>query len=76
MGEPLDNPLHRDLHDALIPGFALRWDLDNVMKAVAPRSVLWTDPADWMGKVIPNLAGCTYRTFDEPDDRFLEILLQ
>ena len=46
------------------------------MKAVAPRSVLWTDPADWMGKVIPNLAGCTYRTFDEPDDRFLEILLQ
>ena len=72
----LDNPLHRDLHDALIPGFALRWDLDDVMKTVAPRSVIWTDPADWMGAVVPNLPGFAYRTFGEPDDHFLEGLLR
>ena len=66
----------RDLHDAIIPGFALHWDLDDLVKAMAPRSVLWTDPADWTHTVVPHLNGLLYRTFDEPDDRFLAELMK
>ena len=72
----LEVPLARDLHDAVIPGFALRWDLEDLVKAMAPRPVLWTDPTDWMGKVVPHLAGFLYRTFEEPDDRFLAELMK
>jgi hypothetical protein len=67
----LEVPLTRDLHDAVIPGFALHWDLEDLVKAIAPRPVLWSDPTDWMQKVVPHLSGFLYRTFDEPDDRFL-----
>jgi dienelactone hydrolase len=66
----------RDLHDAIIPGFALHWDLDDLVKAMAPRSVLWTDPSDWTHTVVPHLDGFLYRTFDEPDDRFLAELMK
>jgi len=72
----LEVPLARDLHDAVIPGFALHWDLEDLVKAMAPRPVLWTDPTDWMGKVVPHLAGFLYRTFEEPDDRFLAELMK
>jgi hypothetical protein len=70
----LDNPLHRDLHDAVIPGFALHWDLQDLVKAIAPREVIWSDPVDWMEAVQPHLDGYLYRTHDEPDDRFLKQL--
>jgi hypothetical protein len=29
-----------------------------------------------MGKVVPHLAGFLYRTFEEPDDRFLAELMK
>jgi cephalosporin-C deacetylase-like acetyl esterase len=72
----LEVPITHDLHDAVIPGFALRWDLSDLVKAMAPRSVLWTDPTDWMHKVVPHLDGFVYRTFEEPDDRFLAELMK
>jgi hypothetical protein len=72
----LEVPLTRDLHDAVIPGFALHWDLEDLVKAMAPRPVLWSDPTDWMYKVVPHLAGFLYRTFEEPDDRFLAELMK
>jgi hypothetical protein len=72
----LDGPLNRNLHDALIPGFALKWDLADMKQALGPRPLIWTDPTDWMGKVAPNVDGCIYRTFEQPDDRFWEMLLQ
>ena len=72
----LEVPITRDLHDAVIPGFALHWDLSDLVKAIAPRSVLWTDPTDWMRKVIPHLDGFLYRTFEEPDDHFLSELMK
>jgi hypothetical protein len=46
------------------------------MKSIAPRTVIWTDPSDWMGMVVPNLAVYTCRTFGEPDDRFLDALIR
>jgi cephalosporin-C deacetylase-like acetyl esterase len=72
----LNSPIHRNLHDALIPGFALKWDLADLKQALGTRPVTWTDPTDWMGTVVPNVDGCVYRTFEEPDDRFWGMLLR
>ncbi|MGD0125418.1 MAG: acetylxylan esterase [Terriglobia bacterium] len=72
----LDVPIARDLHDAVIPGFALHWDLDDLAKTMAPRTVLWSDPTDWLQKIVPHLPGFLYRTFEEKDDRFLAELMK
>jgi len=72
----LDVPIARDLHDAVIPGFVLHWDLDDVVEAMAPRKVLWSDPTDWLQKVVPQLPGFLYRSFEEPDDRFVAELMK
>ena len=49
----LSSPVHMNMHDAVIPGFALHWDLQDLVTAIAPRKVTWTDPVDWMGNVVP-----------------------
>ena len=72
----LDVPITRDLHDAVIPGFALHWDLDDLAKTMAPRTVLWSDPTDWLQRVVPHLPGFLYRTFGEADERFIAELLK
>jgi hypothetical protein len=71
----LDSPLHRDLHDAIIPGFALHWDFADAQKAIAPRQVVWSDPTDWMQTVQPHLSGYAYRAYQEPDERFVSALM-
>ncbi len=48
----LDSALSTNLADAVIPGFVLHWDLQDLRNAMGNRTVLWTDPADWMGRVI------------------------
>jgi dienelactone hydrolase len=72
----LDVPVARDLHDAVIPGFALHWDLDDLVKSMAPRTVLWSDPTDWLERVVPHLPGFLYRTFGEADERIIAELLK
>ncbi len=72
----LDVPITRDLHDAVTPGFALHWDLDDLVKTMAPRTVLWSDPTDWLQRVVPHLPGSLYRTFGETDDRFIAELMK
>jgi hypothetical protein len=72
----LENPVHRDLHDAVLPGFALRWDLQDIVKAIQPRHVIWTDPTDWVGNVRPLGAPFRYRPFEGPDSPYLEALLR
>ena len=72
----LEVPIARDLHEAVVPGFALHWDLNDLVKAMAPRSVLWTDPTDWMGTVAPHLEGFRYRAFGKPDDPFWDELMK
>jgi dienelactone hydrolase len=59
MHEALQNPMNTDLFDAVIPGFALHWDLVGLKKAMGDRSVLWTDPTNWMGR--PVWLGQPYR---------------
>lgn len=73
----LETPItSRDLHDAIIPGFALHWDLSDVVKAMAPRPVLWSDPTDWMGVVKPHLEGFRYRSFGDSDEPYWDELLK
>lgn len=48
----IDSPIHTNLHDAVIPGFALKWDLADLRDLLQPRSVVWRDPTDWMGNVV------------------------
>lgn len=57
--------VHRNLHDAAMPGFALLGDYADLVNLIAPsRKVVWRDPTDWMRNVVP-LAGpvYTYSTF-------------
>jgi hypothetical protein len=56
----IEAPIHNGLHDAAIPGFALRWDLDDLRRLLAPRQLIWRDPSDWMGNVI-RLEGAHFR---------------
>jgi cephalosporin-C deacetylase-like acetyl esterase len=50
--EALHNTLNTNLYDAVIYGFALRWDLESLIEAMGERRVLWTDPTNWMGRVV------------------------
>ncbi|MBS1828379.1 MAG: acetylxylan esterase [Acidobacteria bacterium] len=50
--EALENTLNTALSDAAIHGFLLRWDIGDLAKLIAPRRILWTDPANWMGRVV------------------------
>jgi hypothetical protein len=59
----IDAPIHTNLHDAVIPGFALKWDLADLRALLRPRSVTWKDPTDWMGNVVA-LGGYTYSVSD------------
>jgi len=50
--EALENTLNTALSDAVIHGFALKYDIADLAKLIAPRPILWTDPANWMGRII------------------------
>ena len=47
----LQNSMNTDLFEVVIPGFVLHWDLDDLVKAMGDRPVLWTDPTTWMRRV-------------------------
>ena len=80
----LENVMNTDLFDAVIPGFALRWDLADLTKAMGDRPVLWTDPTNWMGRPVPLGAPFQYRYVlgdttdlrDEQDDAYLRELIR
>jgi hypothetical protein len=60
----IDAPIHSNLHDAVIPGFAVTWDLVDLREIVRPREVTWKDPTDWMGNVVTLGGGYTYTASD------------
>ena len=72
----LDEPLNRNLHMAVMPGFCLKWDLADLVTAMQGRRVLWTDPTNWMRTVVPLKGNFRYRYLSQKDQRFLEELLQ
>jgi dienelactone hydrolase len=48
----IQSPIHTNLHDAVVPGFALQWDLADLRDLIRPRLVVWRDPTDWVGNVV------------------------
>jgi cephalosporin-C deacetylase-like acetyl esterase len=80
----LENPMNTDLFDAVIPGFALHWDLDDLTKAMGDRPVLWTDPTNWMARPVALGAPFRYRyvigdttdLHDAQDDGFINELIR
>src|SRR5262249_1892797 len=47
----LDRPVNTNLFDAVIPGFLLRCDLQDLVQAMDKGRVVWTDPTNWMGRL-------------------------
>ncbi len=80
----LTHSMNTDLFDAVIPGFVLHWDLDDLAKALGDRPLLWTDPANWMGRPVPlgpafryrYVIGDTTDLHDQQDDAFMKEFLQ
>jgi len=72
----LNEPLNRNLHAAIIPGFCLKWDLADLVAAMEGRSVLWTDPTNWVGIVVPLEGNYRYRATGDGDATFLADLLK
>ena len=70
-----DHPVHQNLHDAVLPGFVLRWDLDDLVNTVRPRKVIRTDPADWMGNVVPLKGDFGYRALEAEKEPWMAQLL-
>jgi cephalosporin-C deacetylase-like acetyl esterase len=76
----LEHSMNTELFDAVIPGFALHWDLNDLAKAMENRPVLWTDPTNWMGHAVPIGPAFRYRTIigdetdlhDEQDNAFIK----
>ena len=60
----IDAPIHTNLHDAVIPGFAVKWDLADLRDLIRPRVTTWKDPTDWMGNVVALESGYTYSASD------------
>ena len=75
--QAFDNPVHRQLHDAVIPGFALHWDLSDVVKALDGRKLIWSDPVNWNNEFVKlNGPVYQYRYFDQMDNGFIEQMLK
>ncbi len=80
----LQSPLNSGLFDAVIPGFALHWDLEDLSKAMGNRPVLWTDPVNWMHRVVAlgppfqyrYVLGDTTDLADAQDNEYIEEFLK
>jgi hypothetical protein len=80
----LENTLNMRLFDAVIPGFALHWDLDDLTKAMGDRPVMWTDPANWMNRIVNlhgpyqyrYILGDTTELADAQDDAYIDEFLK
>ena len=60
----------------MIPRFALHWDFQDLVAAVGDRRVLWTDPTNWMNRVVPLGALYRYRYVGEGDAPSIEEFLR
>lgn len=76
LASALDGPLHYNLHDAVIPGFALHWDLADMVAAMGSRAVYWSDPADWLRRTVALQGNYRYRYFEEPDETLVAEFLK
>jgi cephalosporin-C deacetylase-like acetyl esterase len=72
----LEGPLTNQLFDAMIPGFALHWDFQDLVEAIGEGRVLWSDPTNWMNRVVPLGVPYRYRYVGEGDAPLIEEFLR
>src|SRR5438552_177985 len=80
----LKTTMNNGLFDAVIPGFALQWDVEDLTKALGKRLVMWTDPANWMNRIVPlgppfryrYVLGDTTDLSDEQNNAYLDELIK
>ncbi len=67
-----EGQLSLNLFDAMIPGFALHWDLQDLVSAMGPRPVQWTDPTNWMDEAVFPGPSYRHRYVGEPDRAYID----
>jgi len=80
----LNTTMNMDLFDVVVPGFALHWDLEDLTKAMGTREVMWTDPANWMNRIVPlgppfryrYILGDTTELSDEQNNALVDELIK
>src|SRR5262249_15974565 len=72
----LDGPLTDHLFDAMIPRFAPPWDFQDLVAAIGDRRVFWSDPTNWMNRVLPLGSSYRYRYVGESDAPLIEEFLR
>jgi hypothetical protein len=72
----LEGPMTNHLFEALIPRFALHWEFADLVAAIGNRRVFWTDPTNWMNRVVPLEGSYRYRTVGEGDGPSIEEFLR
>ena len=50
----IEQPLHRNISEIMIPGVLRKYDVGGLLMAIAPRPVTWINPQDATGAVIGN----------------------
>jgi cephalosporin-C deacetylase-like acetyl esterase len=48
----VDHPIYRGLYDVLVPGVVRKYDMDDLLAALAPRPVTVIKPADHLGRTV------------------------
>jgi cephalosporin-C deacetylase-like acetyl esterase len=76
IADALESPLTSHLFDATVPGFALHWDFQDLVEAIGERRVLWTDPTNWMNRVVQLQGNYRYRYVGEGDSSVTEEFLR
>ena len=82
--EALERPMNNGLFDAVIPKFALQWDVEALTKAMGNRPVMWTDPTNWLGRIVAVGPFYRYRYVigdatdlsDEQDNAYIDELIR
>ncbi|MFN7924961.1 MAG: acetylxylan esterase [Bryobacteraceae bacterium] len=59
--DALEQTMNTALSDAVIHGFALRWEIEDLAERMGKRELLRTDPVNWMGRVVDVGLGFRYR---------------
>jgi hypothetical protein len=69
-------PLTSFLFDVMIPGFALHWDFQDLVQLLGSRKLMWTDPTNWMNRVVFPPGNYLYRHVGEKDDDYVRRFLE
>ncbi len=62
-----EEPLTNQLFEVTVPGLARHWDYDDFVKLIGTPRIFWTDPTNWMNRVVKLAGPYRYRTVGEGD---------